>query len=264
MATILKKLKISTNYFFVDESGDPYFYDRYGDFIVGKEGCSKFLLFGFVKTEKPQVIRKRIERLREEIKRDEYLKEIPSVKKSIIAFHATDDCPEVREKIFKNIVDLPFKSEFIFARKIENVFTSRHMKKPNLFYDDLITKLFQNQLHKAEKNVIYFSVRGNRARQQPLEDAIRKAVLTFENKWKIKVDSEINIFPQRAEGEPCLQVTDYMNWAVQRAFTKKETRYYNFVKNKISLIVDIYDFDKYPKNYYNRQNPFDINKISPL
>ena len=26
MATILKKLKIPTNYFFVDESGDPYFY----------------------------------------------------------------------------------------------------------------------------------------------------------------------------------------------------------------------------------------------
>jgi len=55
-----------------------------------------------------------------------------------------------------------------------------------------------------------------------------------------------------------------MNWVVYRAFTKKETRYYNFVKDKISLIVDIYDFGKYPKNYYHKRNPFDINKISPL
>ncbi len=27
------------NYFFVDESGDPTFFDRNGKLIVGKEGC---------------------------------------------------------------------------------------------------------------------------------------------------------------------------------------------------------------------------------
>jgi len=32
------------NYFFVDEAGDPVFYDRYGDLIVGNEGCSKILI----------------------------------------------------------------------------------------------------------------------------------------------------------------------------------------------------------------------------
>jgi len=258
------KKKIPINYFFVDESGDPYFYDRYGNFIVRKNGCSKILILGFIRTEKPEVIRKAINELREEIKKDEYLKDIPSVKKSLIAFHTTDDCPEVREKVYKSILELPFKAEFIVGRKIEKIFIKRHKKKPNLFYDDLVSKLFQNQLHKAEKNIIYFAVRGNRARQEPLEDAIRKAVMTFENKWKIKVDSEIQIFPQRPWGEPCLQVTDYMTWAIQRAFIKKETRYYNFVKDKISLIVDIYDFEKYPNNFYNKRNSFDINKISPL
>ena len=88
--------------------------------------------------------------------------------------------------------------------------------------------------------------------------------MIFENKHNIKIDSEVKIFPQRPEGEPCLQVVDYMNWAIQRAFIKKEMRYYNFVKNKISLIVDIYDSDKYPKSYYHKRNPFDVNKISPL
>jgi hypothetical protein len=143
-----KKNKCPITYFFVDESGDPYFYDRFGNFIVGKEGCSKILILGFVKTEHPEIL--------------------------------------------------------------------------------------------------------------------RKAILTFENRYKIKVDSEIEIFAQTSQGEPCLQIADYMNWAIYRAFTKREMRYYNFVKNKISLIVDIYDFTKYPKNYYHKRNPFDVNKISPL
>jgi len=119
-------------------------------------------------------------------------------------------------------------------------------------------------LHQSDQSIIYFAVRGNRARQLPLEDAIRKSVLSFENKWGIKIETQISIFPQKPEGEPALQIIDYMNWTVQRAFTKGEMRYFDFVADKISLVVDIYDFDKYPKNFYNSKNRFDIKKISPL
>ena len=111
---------------------------------------------------------------------------------------------------------------------------------------------------------MYYAVRGNRARQVPLENAIRAAILAFEERWKTKVNAEVKIFPQRPHGEPSLQVIDYMNWAVQRAFIKSEVRYLDFVKEKISLIVDLYDFDKYPKNYYSKSNPLDIKRISPL
>ncbi len=260
----MKKTSQNKNYFFVDESGDPYFYNRHGEFIVGKEGCSKILILGFIKTESPEIIRQKLNQLHLEIANDEYLASIPSIKKSIESFHGTDDSSEVREKVFKLLKELPFKSEFIIARKNEAVFKKRHLKKPNIFYDDLVTKLFQNQLHTSKENVIYFAVRGNRARQEPIEDAIRTAVLSFEEKKKIKIDTEIQILPQRPVGEPCLQVVDYMLWAVQRAFNKGEMRYLNFLKEKISLLVDIYDFDKYPDNYYNRRNTFDIKKISPL
>lgn len=214
--------------------------------------------------EDPKIIRGKLTNLREEIKQDTYLQAIPSLKKSLVHFHATDDCPEIREKMFKLMIGLDFKSEFIVARKIENVFRNKHKCKPDLFYDDLITKLFQNQLHSTKENIIYFSVRTNRARQAPLENAIRKAVISFEDKWKIKVDAEIQIYPQSPKSEFCLQVIDYMIWAIQRAFVKKELRYYEFVKNKVSLIADIYDFDHFGKNYYSKKNSFEINKISPL
>jgi len=58
-----------------------------------------------------------------------------------------------------------------------------------------------------------------------------------------------------------------------RSFRKNKTalagktgddRYLKFVKSKISLVVDIYDFSNYPANYYNRKNRLDLKKISPL
>lgn len=255
---------LEVNYFFVDEAGDPTFYNKVGRFIVGEEGCSKILLLGFIRTPNPEILRKEITLLKEEILNDPFYKGVPSLKKTAIGFHAKDDIPEIRERVFRKIVTLDFKAEFIIARKQENLFRTKYKRKENLFYDDLIVKLFENKLHLARKNVIYFATRGNKLRQEPLEKAIEKAISVFETKWKVKIDGENKIFPQTPVGEPCLQIADYMNWAVYRAFTKNEDRYYKFVEDKVSFLCDVFDFDKYPKNYYNKKNVFELKKISPL
>jgi hypothetical protein len=252
------------NYFFVDEAGDAVFYDKYGRCIIGKEGCSKILLLGFIITEDPSPLRNAVLNLQKEIKNDEYLKRIPSIQKTIKSFHAKDDCPEVREKFFKLIKRFNLKAEVFVGRKIEPLFKKRHKGKQNIFYDDLIIKLFENKLHLAKNNHIYFATRGNKTRQEPLESAVQTAILTFENKRNIKVNSNNKIFPQSPIGEPCLQIIDYINWAIQRAFLMKDMRYFNFIEEKISYLVDIYDFDKYPNNFYHKRNKFDIKKISPL
>jgi len=260
----VKKLQNKITHFFVDESGDPTFYDAKGNLIVGKEGVSKILLLGFIKTDDPVTIRKELGKLRRDISEDKYLLGMPSLSKSLICFHAKDDSPEVKQAVYKRIVDLKFTAEIIVARKIQNIFNKNHHRSDNEFYDDLVFKLFQNKLHTSSLNEIYFAVRGSRLRQQPLENAIKKAVENFELRWKTKVTSKINIYPQSPSGEPCLQVTDYVNWAVQRAFVKRDMRFYKFIEDKISYLVDIYDTDRYPKNFYNRKNKFDVDKISPL
>ena len=260
----MKKALADTCHYFVDEAGDPTFYNEYGSSIVGKEGCSKTLILGFIRTEHPEILRYRLTKLHKEIVADPYLQSIPSLAKTRLAFHAKDDCPEIREKVFKLIADLDFTAEFVVARKIESIFQRRHRSKPSIFYDDLISKLFQNKLHLAKQNFIYFAVRSNKTRQGPLEDAIQVAVNAFEEKWDTKIDSVHHILPQSPVGEPCLQIVDYMNWAVQRAFHKGEDRYYKFVADKISFLCDIYDFSNYPKNFYSRNNPFEIKRISPL
>ena len=259
----MKKAKRERAYYFVDEAGDPSFYNKNGEFIVGREGCSKMLMLGFIETDEPKIIRRELEKVRDRIRNDFYLKDIPSLKKSLRYFHATDDCPEVRQEVYKCISKLNFKSQFVIARKIEGVF-KKYDCNENKFYDALIWRLFKNILHRAENNFIYFSKRGSKTRQEPLEKAIEHAKNLFEKKFFIKIGSKVFIQSQVPTDEPCLQVVDYMNWAIYRVFTKGEMRYYNFIKDKVSFVWDIYDAIKYPKNFYNRSNELDVKKISLL
>lgn len=54
---MVKKTEKKISYYFVDESGDPIFYNKKGELIIGQGGCSKILLVGFIKTDDPKPIR---------------------------------------------------------------------------------------------------------------------------------------------------------------------------------------------------------------
>ncbi len=254
----------TNNYFFVDESGDTTFYNRNGEWIVGKEnGSSPILIMGFIRTTEPEFLRKKLSQLKDIVLNDLYLKDIPSMKKTKISFHAKDDCPEVRYEVFKLLKDLPFSCNIVVARKTEKVFQKFNGDTQEL-YDSLITHLFKNVLQLSNNNYIYIATRGSRKRQAPLEEAIHNSLLYTEAKLKHSIDSTQKILPQTPSGEPCLQIVDYCNWAIQRAFLKGEMRYYNYIKEKYGLIVDLYDYKDGWKNFYNKRNTFDIKKISPL
>lgn len=47
-------------------------------------------------------------------------------------------------------------------------------------------------------------------------------------------------------------------------YERGEFRYYNFLQDKICLIHDIFDFGKYPQNYYSPKNPLEAKKIDPV
>lgn len=261
----MKKPQLNQWSYFVDEAGDPVFYDAKGKLIVGTEGCSKLLIIGYVRTIDPAPIRNSLANVRNQIKQDEYLQSIPSVKKSLGYFHAKDDSPEVRHMVYKAIKSMKFKSEFIVARKEEQVFKKSHLGKENIFYNDMVTKLFETRMHVSQASSIYFAVRGNKARQEPLSEAIQNAKLAFERHYDTKINSLVDVYPQTMTGEPCLQVADYMLWALHRAYTKGEMRYLDYVQDKVSFIWDIYD-PRLPKklNRYHSRNRFDVKKISPL
>jgi hypothetical protein len=260
----VKKPRPGSTWYFVDESGDPTYYDRKGNLIVGQAGCSPILILGFIETRRPDSIRQAVLELQQEIVRDPYFQEFPSLKKTAVAFHAKDDVLEIRYRFFKHLASLDFQAQFVVARKIERVFRNSFQAKEDAFYDHLITHLFQNVMHRYQRSFIYFAKRGSRDRQAPLSGAIRRGIERFEQKWSAQVTTTYKVEAQTPTGEPCLSVIDYMNWAVYRAFTRGEMRYYRVVEEKVSLLVDLYDTTKYPRNWYTRKNPFDIKKITPL
>jgi len=260
----MKKAAESECYFFVDESGDPTFYDKAGNPIVGRGGCSPILILGLIETCEPTHIRRELDRLHKEVAADKYLEGVPSIRKTNVAFHAKDDVPEVRQAVFKCSAGMEFKAQFVVARKIERVFRNKFHSSKGEFYDRLITQLFMNVLHRHAANWVYISRRGASTRQEPLESAVRLGMSNFEAQWQTEVNTDVKVLTQTPVGEPCLQVIDYMNWAVYRAFVKGEMRYFKFVEDRVSLLVDLYDSGNYPRNWYNRGNPFDIKKASPL
>jgi len=203
----------NTTYFFVDESGDPNFFNKKGECLLDQKLASPILVLGFITTSDPISLRRELIRLKDEIAVDEYLQAIPSLAKTKIAFHAKDDAPEVREKVFKLLKKLDFKAEFVVARKRLDVFIKRHNKDEDVFYNELIARLFERKLHK-QNNVIYFSKRGNKSKQKHLESAIRTAVINFEHKYNTKIESDTKVLVQVPSDEPCLQIIDYMNWIV--------------------------------------------------
>jgi hypothetical protein len=260
----MKKTKPGSLWFFVDESGDPTFYDRKGNLIIGQAGCSPILILGFIETQNPDAIRKNVLMLQEEIIHDPYFQDFQSIQKTAIAFHAKDDVPEIRYRFLKLISTMDFRAQFIVARKIERVFRNNFHAQESEFYDHLVSLLFQNTLHRYRSNLIYYAKRGSRDRQAPIANAIQRGLARFTDKWSVQPNSSFSIQAQTPVGEPCLSVVDYINWAVYRAFTRQEMRYFRTVEEKVDLLVDLYDTINYPNNWYSQRNPFDINKTTPL
>lgn len=111
------------------------------------------------------------------------------------------------------------------------------------------------------------SERGQSTKHTNLKLALAKAKQRFCEKNDLtKLKTNILFEVQTPTREPLLNLSDYLCWAVQRVFEKGEVRYYNLIKDKVSLVVDLYDEEKIKnwKNHYdNKSNPLTTeNKIS--
>ncbi|MCL4511785.1 MAG: hypothetical protein M1470_12035 [Bacteroidetes bacterium] len=258
---------------FLDEAGDTTFWGKGKTPIIGKvEGVSLCFILGMVKFKRPlSEIRSGILSLQNEIENDEYYQDVPSIQKKKekvgYYFHATDDLPEVREKFYKYIRTIDLSFEAAVGRKIYDVFTKKHNSNEEEFYGDLLSHLLKNKLELGGKLILTIAERGKSTRNINLTNALLKAKKRFKRtrpQKEINTDIVFNI--QNPTKEPLLTIPDYLCWAVQRVFERGETRYYNFIEDKISLIVDLYDSENYGghKNYYNERHKLTSkNKLSP-
>lgn len=252
-------------YYYFDESGDPQILGKKGVNLVAEGKASKVFMVGYLETKNPRLIREALLNLQAEIVSDEYLAMIPSVSKfTSKMFHACMDSAEVRMKVYKLLKELDFSFYCIVARKRESTFRNRFELKEDRLYKYLVSKLLENRLHLYSEIDCYFSTMGSVVRKDNMQEAIGNAIETFKNKWHTENDSKIRIIIQKNSEEPLLWAADYVLWTIQRAYEKGEFGHYNFLKEKICLVHDIFDNDKYPKNYYTPQNPLEAKKIDPV
>ena len=257
---------------FLDEAGDTTFFGKGRVPILGQAGVSLSFGIGMVKFAAPVVeVRQQVEQLCRAVEADDYLNRIPSVVKRIQAggfyFHAKDDPPEVRERLFKWIRETDCSLEMIVGRKIPGLFSRKHNGNDSEFYADLLSHLLKNKFKLGRRLVINIAERGKTTRNHVLELALNKARERFTKKQDAAaISSEVVFNVQNPRTEPLLCVPDYLAWTVQRVFERGETRHYDFVRERISLVVDLYDAEKYAgsRNYYTPKRPLTAeNKLGP-
>lgn len=260
------------NHRFLDEAGDTTFYGKGKKNIIGENGVSKTFILGMVKIKDPlDEVRNKIRMLQDKIKNSEFY-QVPSVLKKINTtgyyLHATDDLPEVRKEMFDLIKTVNCSFEAVVGRKNIERYETKHKGKEEYFYADLLSHLLKNKLSKYNKLIVHVSERGKSTKNQNLALAFLKAKQRFaENVRKREAKTRVVFNVNYPTKDPLLNLADYFCWTIQRVFERGEVRYYNYLKERIKVVIDLYDTERYErwKNYYDsKSNPLTAeNKISP-
>jgi hypothetical protein len=257
---------------FLDETGDTTFFGKGRKLIIGQAGVSLSFGLGVVKILRPlEEVRKEIRALQAQVESDPLLNSIPSVQKRIASggffFHACKDSPDVRTVLLHYLRDLPCEAEMVIARKVPALFEKQHHAREEEFYADLLAHLIKPRLKRAGTLVLNVAERGSSTREKVLTEALKLATARAAKKWgadNLKARAVFNV--QNPRTEPLLTVSDYLCWAVQRVFEQGEVRHYNYLAEKIRLVVDLYDREKYEgsRNYYDKKNPLTAkNRLGP-
>jgi len=257
-----------TCHYFVDEAGDGILFNKGKQTVVGREGCSKRFILGALEVAGPGRLDAELNSLRAGLLADPYLAKIPSMqpeqRKTAVAFHAKDDCVEVRREVYRFLLEHEMRFFAVVRDKRTIVAKVReHNKKrpgyryhPNQLYDRCVSRLFRDRLHKEDAYAIQFSRRGNRSRTDALRHAIEHARGNLRVKWGIAATAPIEIIPAKPEQAGGLQAVDYFLWALQRLYERGEDRYWEYVVSKVSLVHDVDDTRENAYGmYYTKQSP---------
>jgi hypothetical protein len=257
---------------FLDETGDTTFYGPGRSLILGQGGVSLSFGMGVVRIDRPLAeVRSEIALLQQQVECDPLLNTIPSVRKRVASggffFHACKDTPDVRSVLLRYIHALPCEAEIVIGRKIPALFEKTHQGRDDLFYADMLSHLLKKRMKRDRRLVLNVAQRGSSTREHVLNEALWLALQrAFDRQGVEGIKSHVVFNVQNPRVEPLLTVSDYLCWSVQRVFEQGETRFYDYLSDRIRLVVDLYDRAKYAghRNYYTKKHPLtSANKLGP-
>lgn len=263
---IMKKKKNNLMYYhrFLDEAGDTTYFGKGKKNIIGLKGVSSFFIIGMVKFFEPiPIIRNNLILLQNQVIEDPYFLEVPSIQKRIknkgFYFHATDDPPEVRKIFYDFIKTVNCKFKVVVTKKSIQSYINKFNSNEAELYAHLLSDIVSSKLKVGKKFVFNIAERGKTTKNKNLALAIEKAkisILQANPDFIIKSKVHFNITNHYME--PILNIVDYFCWSVQRAFERREFRYYNYLYEQIPLITYL----NYDNNVEERKIFTPINKLS--
>lgn len=255
--------------YFVDEAGDGVLFGPKGRNRLTDKDAPRFFMLGMVQCEQPEIATAALETLRKELMAHPLYASIPSMRpaaqKTALGFHAKDDHPEVRAKVFELLLKLDFKFHAVIKEMravLEYVNRRNKMHPdyryhPNELYDLTVRLLFKQRVHNQNHYQITFARRGQSDRTKELKEQIERTRLEFSRKHSGIGSPVLDVVPAYPWEQPCLQIADYCLWAVQRCYERHEARFLEALWSKVSLLHDVDD----PNNpfygtYLTRKTPF--------
>lgn len=232
-------------------------------------------MVGVARLIDPNDAYKKLEELRTELLADPKLNSAPSMqvaaKKTAVCFHAKNDLPEVRARVFELLPTLDVSVQVAIRRKAslirmaEKLFEQNKKFRDNTVYDELVQRLFKCLLHKADENLIVFARRGKSDRKEALEKAISKAKKNFQRqcgKCLNRPTTILSAYPSQYAG---LQIIDYYLWALQRFYEREDDSFFAPLVNDYKLIMDIDDRrNKKYGEWYTKEKPLNIDKLKHI
>jgi hypothetical protein len=264
-----------TTTFFVDEAGDGVLFGRMGRDRLNDADAQRYFMLGMCNCQDEQEVMRRLAELRASLQGNPLYASIPSMqpeaRKTALCFHAKDDHAEIRSKVFELLIQVEFKFYAVVKDmravrdyvKKRNEMDSTYRYRPNELYDLTVRMLFKQQLHKEDHYRIVFARRGHTDRTHALVGQLKRARMEFLREHKLSADPQLEILPAHLWEQPCIQITDYCLWALQRCYEKAECRFLQAIWPKVSLVHDVDDPDgpAYGKYLTRKSPPPDPKKI---
>ncbi len=260
--------------YFVDEAGDGTLFDGKGRVLVGTAGCTRHFVLGLAEIGDAVGLGQKLEELRTRLRADPYFSGVPSFDerrgRTAVAFHATDDPPEVRREVYSLLLhhDIRFFAVVRDKRRVLNYVRQRNEREPAYrysqkeLYDSLVRRLFRDRLHQLESYDIWFAKRWKSDRTAALGEALMAARRRFAERFGVVRDVEIRVRPSTPRQCHGLQAVDYLLWAVQRLYEKREDRFLKLVWPLVRLIHDVDDTRAASYGaYYTQDRPLTLENV---
>ncbi|HIG94288.1 MAG: hypothetical protein QT05_C0049G0016 [archaeon GW2011_AR13] len=205
-------------YIFLDESGELGF----------KSTSSKYFVIALLSCDEEEVysLRRIMKKVRQKIIKKK-MKKYPELKGN----NSTD---KIRAEILKRFVET--NSEvFVIILEKSKVYEYLKNKKDKLY--NYISNLILNECSLDNNHVclIVDKSKTNRSLREDFDNYIRSSLVQNNSNCKIDIRHE------DSQKEGCLQVLDFISWAIFRNYEFKDSNFMNTIKDKIVIKKEVFE-----------------------